>query len=42
MVNNSLDIQPIESNDLNRYYTSRGYGQIIIDLDAIMAELQLA
>jgi hypothetical protein len=42
MVNNSLDLHPVESKDLNRYFTFRGYGQIIIDLDAIMAELQLA
>jgi len=42
MVNNSLKLQPIESKDLSRYYTFRGYGQIIIDLDAIMADLQLA
>ena len=42
MVNNSLDLQPVESKYLNRYCTVLGYGQIIIDLDAIMAELQLA
>jgi hypothetical protein len=40
MVNNSLDIQPAEYTDLNLCYTSHGYGQIIIDLDAIMVELQ--
>ncbi len=42
MANNSLDLQPIEFTEVNRHYTFRGYGQIIIDLDAIMAELQLA
>jgi hypothetical protein len=40
MGNHSLDLQPIEYTDLNRCYTFYGYGHIIIDLDAIMAELQ--
>ena len=42
IVNNSLELQPIECKDLSRYYTLRGYGQIIIHLGAIMAEIQLA
>ena len=42
MVNNSLDVQSIEFTNLKLYYTFLGYGQIIIDLDAIMPELQLA
>jgi hypothetical protein len=40
MVNNSLYLQPVEFTYFFWYYTFRGYGQTIIDLDAIIAELQ--
>jgi hypothetical protein len=40
MFNNPPYPQLAEYTDYNRHYTSRGYGQTIIDLDAIMAEIQ--